>query len=77
MHIENTDRQRDRQTKDAQTEDSFCHSSHGKSATVKQNMNSHKKAKIKVTTLAKSDYSDAVITHRFMRQSEPETCWPL
>lgn len=66
-----------RRTKDVQTEASFCHSSHRKSATLKQNMSSRKKAKIKVTTLAKSDYSDAVIARRFMRQSEPETCWTL
>lgn len=92
MHIENTERQTDRQrererdkergeigrrTKAAQTEASFCHSSHRKSATLKQNMSSRKKAKIKATTLAKSDYSDAVIARRFMRQSEPETCCTL
>lgn len=71
-------RQREeRQTKDVQTEASFCHSSHRKSATWKQNMSSRKKAKIKATTLAKSDYSDAVIAGRFMRQSEPETCCTL
>lgn len=66
-----------RWTKDVQTEASFCHSSHRKSATLKQNMSSRKKAKIKATTLAKSDYSDAVIARRFMRQSEPETCCTL